>query len=346
MNWFGPSAPEPRDSALNRALTIGLVNNTSDRALQATERQFLRLLHAASIGVDLRLRFFTCPAIRRSGQPRSSMGRPYADVDDLYGTRVDALIVTGMEPQAAALQDEPIWGSLARLADWAEEHAVPVVWSCLAAHAAVLHLDGIARSRLPEKLSGVFACDVAAPDHRLMSGLPARWATPHSRYYGLNGDALAASGYEVLSRSAEAGENIFLKNGAATFVFIQGHPEYDGDTILREYRRDIRRYLSGERHEFPMAPRHCFTAASEAALNTLRQVALRGGRDPAILDAVSALVKNQAQPNMWQAPATRFYANWLTCVANGDFRCYRIDPGPHRGRDWATPATIGEGWNP
>jgi homoserine O-succinyltransferase len=348
MNWFGQSAQERRDSGLNRALTIGLVNNTSDRALESTERQFLRLLRAASIGVELKFRFFTCPEIRRSALPLSSMGLPYSNIDELYDTPLDALIVTGMEPQATALQDEPIWANLAKLVDWAEEQAVPAVWSCLAAHAAVLHLDGIVRSRLPEKLSGVFACDVAATGHKLMAGLPPRWATPHSRYYGVSEDALIASGYQILSRSGEAAVNIFLKNGATTFIFIQGHPEYDGDTLLREYKRDIRRYVVGERNEFPRAPKHRFTTESEAALNKLRQDALRGQRDPAILDAVSTLVKNEAQPNTWHVPAARFYANWLICIAKDDLRCSHRDRKPHRGTDqphWTDPIAAGVAWN-
>src|ERR1700722_8951857 len=108
MNWFGQSEGKRRDSGLNRALTIGLVNNTSDRALESTERQFLGLLRAASTGIELKFRFFTCPEIRRAALPLSSMGCPYSNIDALYDTPLDALIVTGMEPQATALQDEPI----------------------------------------------------------------------------------------------------------------------------------------------------------------------------------------------------------------------------------------------
>ena len=95
----------------------------------------------------------------------------------------------------------------------------------------------------------------------------------------MSGDALIARGYQVLSRSAEAVVNIFLKTASTTFVFIQGHPEYDGDSLLREYKRDVRRYVTGERNEFPMAPKHYFTADTEAALHRLRQDALRGQRE-------------------------------------------------------------------
>jgi homoserine O-succinyltransferase len=339
MNWLDQSARERRDPGVRRPLTIGLVNNTSDRALPATERQFLTLLWtAASVGMELNFRFFTCPEIRRSKRPQSSTGHSYSNVDELYDMHLDGLIVTGMEPQATALRDEPIWGSVVRLADWAEEQAVPVVWSCLAAHAAVLHLDGISRSRLPEKLSGLFACDVVATDDRLMTGLPSRWVTPHSRHYGLRGDALVASGYQILSRSDEAAVDIFIKNTATTFVFIQGHPEYDGDSLLREYTRDVRRYIIGERNDFPPAPKHYFTTDSEAALDQLRQDAQRGQRDPAVLDALSRLVKNQASPNTWRVAAARFYANWLTCIARDDFGCHRLARRSRHGIDQRQPA--------
>jgi homoserine O-succinyltransferase len=338
MNWLDQSARERRDHELNRPLTIGLVNNTSDRALPVIEQQFLTLLWAASAGMELKFRFFTCPEIRRSERPRSSMGHSYSNVDELYDMHLDGLIVTGTEPQATALRDEPIWGSVVRLADWAEEQAVPVVWSCLAAHAAVLHLDGISRSRLPEKLSGVFPCDVVATDHRLMTGLPSRWATPHSRRYGLSGDALVATGYQILSRSDEAAVDIFLKNAVTTFVFMQGHPEYDGDSLLGEYTRDVRRYIAKERNDFPLAPKHYFTTDSEAALDRLRQDALGGQRDPAILDAVSRLVQNQGSRNTWRAAAVRFYANWLTCIARDDFGYHRMDRPSQHGIDQRHPA--------
>ncbi|WP_158928006.1 homoserine O-succinyltransferase [Acidisphaera sp. S103] len=325
----------------NRPLTIGLVNNASDRGLKSTERQFLNVLRAASNHLELKFRFFTCPEIRRSARPLSFTGSPYASVDELYDMPLNALIVTGMEPQATMLRDEPIQESLSRLADWAEEQAVPVIWSCLAAHAAVLHLDEIPRCRLPAKLSGVFECDIAAADHRLMAGLPSRWAMPHSRYNGLNEDLLIAKGYQILSRSHEAAVNIFSKQGATTFVFVQGHPEYDGDTLLREYNRDVGRFALGEKQEFPLAPKHYFTADLEATLNELRENALQGRPDPAILGVISKLVGNQAHSNTWHIPAIQFYANWLTAIARDDLRNSSSDRTRFCGKEqrlWANPA--------
>ena len=44
------------------------------------------------------------------------------------------------------------------------------------------------------------------------------------------------------------------------FVFFQGHPEYESDTLLREYRRDIGRYLRSEAENYPLLPRNYFDA--------------------------------------------------------------------------------------
>jgi homoserine O-succinyltransferase len=168
-------------------------------------------------------------------------------------------------------------------------------------------------------LSGVFDCHVVAEDHPLMSGLPSRWPSPHSRHFGLPEDALVANGYKLLSRSIEAGPDVFLKDGASCFVFLQGHPEYYGDTLLREYRRDVRRFLVGERDEYPSPPRWYFDTRIETALAGLRRHALRTPHDPTILIEMARLT-GAGHSDPWHAAAVRFYANWLTHVVRGDLR--------------------------
>jgi homoserine O-succinyltransferase/O-acetyltransferase len=325
MNQFGRWPLAAPDLGPGRPLVIGFVNNSSDRALKSAEAQFLKVLTAASDGIELQVKFFTCPEIPRGQRPAGDAEDAYADIAELFDTQLDGLIVTGTEPQAVALQDEPIWGSLTKLVDWAEDRGIPTIWSCLAAHAAVLHLDGMARSPLPQKLSGLFECNIVAEEHTLMTGLPSRWLTPHSRYNGISAEALVANGYEVLSASAEASVDIFMKSGTAPFVFFQGHPEYDGDTLLREYKRDIRRYFSGEKDEYPASPKNYFPSDTEAGLDDLRREALAGGRDPGVLDAVFTLVKHKAHPNAWHVPAARLYANWLTRIVQGSHFKSRSD---------------------
>src|SRR5258708_6261250 len=146
-------------------------------------------------------------------------------------------MVPGPEPRAASLADEPYWPAFTQLVDWAARNTISTIWSCLAAHAAVLHLDSIARVPLDEKCIGVFDCDKVA-DHPLTVNLPARAAVPHARWNALSEDALAANGYKVLTRSPAAGVDAFVPAEQSLFLFFQGHPEYGAVALLNEFRRD------------------------------------------------------------------------------------------------------------
>src|SRR5258708_5707881 len=134
-------------------LTVGILNNMPDAAIRSTERQFAEVLLNASVpGIALSLRWFSL-------QPRQG----YEPIDDLWRhNHIDGLIVTGTEPRAALLRDEPYWDAFARTVEWASLHTVSTLWSCLAAHAAVLQLDCVERCPLPAKLSGVFDTEKVA----------------------------------------------------------------------------------------------------------------------------------------------------------------------------------------
>src|SRR5919199_6128 len=184
-----------------RRVTIGLVNNMPDAALGATERQFLRLLRAPG-ELEVRVRLFYLPEIERGQAAREHLLARYAPAEELRRAELDALIVTGCEPKAPRLPDEPYWASLAGLVEWAKRNTVSTIWSCLAAHAAVLQLDGIERGPRSTKLSGVYEF-AAASSHPLLSGAGPSVHVPHSRLNGLSASDLVAHGYELLTYSDE-----------------------------------------------------------------------------------------------------------------------------------------------
>jgi hypothetical protein len=59
-------------------LTVGLVNNMPDAACEATERQFLKLLRAASSDVVVLLKLFSVAAVPRSEATRADLAGRYA----------------------------------------------------------------------------------------------------------------------------------------------------------------------------------------------------------------------------------------------------------------------------
>ena len=205
------------DGAATRAtINIGLVNNMPDAAMRGTELQFARLLKDAANGFDVRLYLFAMPEISRGDVAASRMEGFYADVATLPVAHINSLIITGAQPLKSDMREEAYWDALAHLVDWAEIGTISTLFSCLAAHAAVLHLDNIPRRPLPRKLSGVFPSLKAADDPLLM-GVPARASTPHSRRNGLWEGDLVDHNYRILSRLTDGSVDVFVREGRSRF---------------------------------------------------------------------------------------------------------------------------------
>jgi homoserine O-succinyltransferase/O-acetyltransferase len=296
-------------------LEIGLINNMPDAALQATERQFVELLNGAAHDLTVRMHFFSLPQIPRGEAAAAHLRHAYSDATELDAARLDALIVTGNEPRAPRLDQEPYWASLTKIIDWAEHNTVSTIWSCLAAHAAVLHLDGVDRHRLQQKRFGLFQCNPVLDDP-LLSGVRSPLRVSHSRWNELQETELVSHGYRILTRSPEAGVDIFAKQWRSLFVFFQGHPEYDADSLAREYRRDMGRFLRGESEACPHIPGEYFDARSERALRQF-EIRAQTSRQPDILTSFpDDLVIRPELARSWRAAATPLLSNWLRYLAS------------------------------
>src|SRR5271154_6192778 len=164
-----------------RCITIGLINNMPDGALDATERQFLSLLESASEGIQVQLSFHALPHVPRNNVGAHHVKNFYSSIENLWGKNLDGLIVTGREPLMPNLMDEPYWEAFTELLEWAKGNTYSTIWSCLAAHAALLDMDGIGRVRSNDKYCGVFECD-KLPDHPLTADAPSCFKLPHSRW--------------------------------------------------------------------------------------------------------------------------------------------------------------------
>src|SRR5580692_5795698 len=307
-------AKAPRGSPVE-CLDIGLINNMPDSALIPTERQLFDLLDAASGRLPVRLHFYKMDPTPRSDWGRDYMRRYYRGTDDLLNKRLDGIIVTGAEPKAARLTEEPYWASFVRIVNWARENTTSSVYSCLAVHGAVLHMDGVERQPLPTKCIGVFH-QMKAADHPLMRGLPPVFRTPHARWNEVQEGALASCGYSVLTRSAEAGVDCFVKQQKKSlFVHFQGHPEYGTQSLLGEYRRDMGRFLRGENEVCPTIPRGYFDTEAEEILIAFRRKAL-SDRSPELFADFPADQLAKDLRNAWHPPARRIYRNWLLYMAS------------------------------
>jgi len=292
-------------------IDLALINNMPDSAFENTERQFHDLLAHAAGSMEVRLRFFYLPEIARAESVRRRISDHYCELHDLWDSGLDAVIVTGTEPRTSDLRQEVYWNSLVNIIDWAKTETVAAIWSCLAAHAAVLHLDGIARQPLPDKCFGVFEHDVTA--HRLTRALSTPQRTPHSHWNAVSRPQLEASDYQILTESHLAGVDLFIKEAPSLFVFWQGHPEYDTRSLLKEYQRDVQRFVRHEREKYPRMPYGYFSKAATAQLAAFEVRAL-AARHESLVSEFPFAAASAGLENTWRASAIQFYQNWLAII--------------------------------
>ncbi len=317
-----PEAHRQTIRGLHRDLVIGLVNIMPPAAMLQTDRQFTSLLNLAARQRTVHVKYFSTFHPSRNTTALSSIDHAYADINALWNTHLDGLIVTGTEPHATSMTDEPDWPMLAALVDWAADNTISTLWSCFSAHAAVFRLNGIGRQRFAEKLSGVFECTKVTA-HEVVAAAPPRWYVPHSRHNSLPEEELRAHGYIILSHAPCCGADIFMKQcHNSQFVFFHGHPEYDAETLFGEYCRDIRRFLTGQRLTYPSIPKNYFDQETEKAFSVFQKTAC------SLSDPVPRFNHHRptidALPHPWHEQAVQLYTGWLSYISAQKIRAINV----------------------
>lgn len=256
-----------------RPLAILVVNLMPLKAV--TETQLLRLLGNTLIQVEVT--FLHMESHRSKNTAQSHLDAFYQTFPGVRGRRFDAMVVTGAPVETLEFPEVGYWPELTRILDWARDDVFCSLFLCWGAQAALFHHHGIPKAALPEKLSGVFAHHLRAPLEPLFRGFDDVFFVPHSRHTGIRDREIArAPDIEILAESPEAGPCL-LADRARKNLYITGHPEYDRDTLQREYLRDRDRGLD------PRVPRHYFP-----------------GDDP-----------GQDPLNTWRGHAHLLFANWI-----------------------------------
>lgn len=333
----------PRDFALEqeiRELHIGLLNMMPDAALEATERQFFRLIGESNQIAQFYVHPFTLDELARSEEGCAHVEKFYSTFDQIKQQGLDALIITGANVTGSKLEDEPFWQPLAEVVDWAYENVTSTLFSCLATHAVMQHRYAQRRTRLAAKRWGVYAHRVTEQRHPLVVGVNTRFDVPHSRFNEIYRDQFTAAGLHILAESEEAGVHLAVSADGFRQVFFQGHPEYDAISLLKEYKREVDRFIAGEIDEYPPFPEQYFTPLNQAVLQEYyeRILTARAAGNPAPIMPQDLIIPRL--DNTWHDTAEAVLNNWVGKVyqtTNAD-RCKpfmgHIDPNNPLGLDW------------
>jgi homoserine O-succinyltransferase len=297
-----------------RELHIGFLNMMPDAALSATEQQFIRLVGSCNQIAQFYVYPFSISELNRSAAAEEHIGQHYFSFDELAAKGLDALIITGANVVDPGLDHEPFWDSLIDIASWAENNVASIFCSCLATHALVKHHHGIDRTPLPLKQWGVFSHTISEPGHPLMRDINTRFDAPHSRWNDVSREQFEGAGLTVLAESAEVGVHLAVSADGFRTVYFQGHPEYHAISLLKEYKREVNRFINGELDAPPPYPKHYLSDEAIGIVEpfiTACQAALDNG------DELPAFPEAALEPlvhNTWRDTGKAIVNNWLGLV--------------------------------
>jgi homoserine O-succinyltransferase/O-acetyltransferase len=244
-----------------------------------TEFQIARMLAASPHTVDITL------LLPSGHDPKTTHGdhirrfyRPWEEVAD---RDFDGLIVTGAPVELMPFEAVDYWPSLTGLFDWAGTHVGESLYICWAAQAALYHGHGIDKRTFGAKAFGVFDQPLATRHHRLVRGMGTAMTTPVSRHTTVDPRDIDDVRDLVTIAGSRATGPCLVADDKRRAAYMFNHLEYEADTLIREYRRDL-----------------------AAGLDI---------RPPANLDLKSRTTQGATPP--WQRDAMLFFQNWVVAMA-------------------------------
>lgn len=303
-----------RDRAIHqdiRELHIGLLNMMPDSALEATERQFFRLVGESNQIAQFYVHPFSLKELSRNREGQAHIDKYYKTFDQIRADGLDALIITGANVTGPELSTQPFWDPLIDIIDWAYENVTSTLCSCLATHAVLQFRYNQKRERLPEKRWGVYSHKVVRQHHPLVAGVNTRFNVPHSRFNEIWRSQFEQAGLGILVESEEAGVHLATSEDGFRIIFCQGHPEYDAISLLKEYKREVRRYINNETDEYPPVPENYLTLQAAAILEEYRDQVVMAVKSK---KEVAPLPEDLIIPtldNTWHDTAEAVINNWI-----------------------------------
>lgn len=215
-----------------RELRIAIVNLMPNK--EATELQLLRLLSNSPL--QLEVSFIRLAAHKYKNVAASYLNAYYKLFDAIKDTRFDGLIITGAPVEKLEYEQLDYWDELAGIMEWSKTHVTSSLYICWAAQAGLYYHYGIPKYEFNQKLSGIYLHRLTDKTHKLVRGFDDEFFAPHSRYTGIRTEEIRKhKELNILAESDTAGAYI-ISDGKN--IFVNGHPEYDADTLAGEYIRD------------------------------------------------------------------------------------------------------------
>lgn len=218
-----------------RQLKIAIVNIMPQK--ETAELQVLRLLSNSPLQTEIT--FIRMDSHKYKNSTDAYLKEFYKSFSEIKSTFFDGMIITGAPVENMPFEQVDYWEEICELMRWSNTHVTSTMYICWASQAGLYYHYGLDKYRFAEKLSGVYRHRRQKVQEDLLRGFDDVFNAPHSRYTGVHSaDIRKCPGLEILAESDQAGAYLILDKENRR-VFVNGHPEYDADTLAKEYFRDL-----------------------------------------------------------------------------------------------------------
>ncbi|MFI3163602.1 MAG: homoserine O-succinyltransferase [Bacillota bacterium] len=204
-----------------------------------TETQLMRLLGNSPLQIKATL--LATESYQSKNTSKKHLDQFYTSFSEIKASKknFDGMIITGAPVETMNFEDVEYWGELQDIMKYAKKHVTSTMYICWGSQAGLYFHHGIEKKMLDKKLSGVYRHEKTTVYEPLLKGVDEIFNIPHSRYTGVDEEAVYAScNLEVIARSPESGIGIVKSIDNKSF-FMSGHMEYDKETLKNEYIRDL-----------------------------------------------------------------------------------------------------------
>jgi homoserine O-succinyltransferase len=265
-----------------RPLKIGIVNLMPNKI--ETETQLLRLLSNYPLQVQVEL--IATESYRSSSTPPEYLRTFYRRFSEIKEERFDGMIITGAPVEKLPFSDVLYWEELKEIMDFTQKQVTSTLHICWAAQAALYYHFGIHNYILPEKIFGVFPHHIVNTNYDITKGFDDEIHIPHSRWTEMQREEIArCEQLDIVIESPLAGVYLVASKDQKNF-FVNGHAEYDAETLKNEYERDQGKGL-------PISPPYGYFPANDPARKPLSR---------------------------WRALGYLLFSNWL------NYHVYQVTP--------------------
>ncbi|MBD3421542.1 MAG: homoserine O-succinyltransferase [Chitinivibrionales bacterium] len=223
-----------------RALRIGILNVMP----QAETYEFSLLFPLGRSIIQIEPIWIRLNTHAYNSTPTEHLDNWYIPFEDAIAEKhLDGLILTGAPVEEIPFEQVNYWPEVQKILAYARTNIASTLGICWGGLALAKFL-GIEKVMFPKKLFGVFEARNIDHSHDVTGEMDDVFWSPQSRHSGIPDQELEARARAgeicLLAHSQEAGYFIF-ESSDHKFLIHLGHPEYDAQRLVVEYKRDTKK---------------------------------------------------------------------------------------------------------